>query len=143
MPDLSRRRLLGLLAASAAAAPLSALAGTLLPPQGALRRNPRRRSTGPPPAACCGAGIPTSAQHFAFEYYPWYRTDPWRHWDQWDRRPPLDIAATSMPLLGPYDSRDARVLERHARWIADTRCRCDQRELVGPRRLTRTGPCRC
>ncbi len=55
-----------------------------------------------------------------FEYYPWYGTSPWRHWDQWERRPPADIAATSMPELGPYDSLDARVIERHARWIAAT-----------------------
>src|SRR5207244_2473001 len=23
-------------------------------------------------------------RHFVFEYYPWYRTDPWFHWNQWD-----------------------------------------------------------
>jgi Glycosyl hydrolase family 99 len=59
-------------------------------------------------------------RHFVFEYYPWYANDPWRHWDQWDRRPPIDIAATSMPLLGPYDSRSRATLERHARWIAES-----------------------
>ena len=58
-------------------------------------------------------------RHFVFEYYPWYATDPVRHWDQWDRRPPVDIAASSMPLLGPYDSHAADVIEQHARWIAD------------------------
>ena len=58
-------------------------------------------------------------RHFVFEYYPWYATDPVRHWDQWRRRPPLDVAASSMPLLGPYDSRSAAVIEQHARWIAD------------------------
>ena len=58
-------------------------------------------------------------RHFVFEYYPWYATDPFRHWDQWSRRPPVDIAASSMPLLGPYDSRAAAVIEQHARWIAD------------------------
>ena len=57
-------------------------------------------------------------RHFAFEYYPWYATAPWYHWDEAGRVPPLDIAATSYPLLGPYDSRDLKVIERHARWIA-------------------------
>jgi hypothetical protein len=42
------------------------------------------------------------------------------HWDQWDRRPPNDIGATSMPLLGPYDSRDTQTLEVHARWIDES-----------------------
>lgn len=59
-------------------------------------------------------------RHFVFEYYPWYGTDPVRHWDQWERRPPLDIAATSMPRLGPYDSRARTVIEQHARWIAES-----------------------
>jgi hypothetical protein len=59
-------------------------------------------------------------RHFVFEYYPWYGTNPWRHWDQWERTPPLDIAATSMPRLGPYDSRSAAVIEQHARWIAES-----------------------
>lgn len=58
-------------------------------------------------------------RHFAFEYYPWYRTNPWEHWQQFDRVPPLDIASTMMPLLGPYDSLDTKVIEQHARWIAD------------------------
>jgi hypothetical protein len=57
---------------------------------------------------------------FIFEYYPWYGTNPWRHWNQWDRVPPYDIAATSVPDLGPYDSRDTRVLERHAEWIVES-----------------------
>jgi Glycosyl hydrolase family 99 len=93
-------------------------AGTLsLPPQirhpvagvnlGALGAALRRR-------------FPDLRRRFIFEYYPWYASDPWRHWDQWDRVPPVDIAATSMPLLGPYDSRVARVIEEHARWIAET-----------------------
>ncbi|HET7747018.1 MAG TPA: twin-arginine translocation signal domain-containing protein, partial [Vicinamibacteria bacterium] len=32
-------------------------------------------------------------RHFVFEYYPWYGASPWRHWDQWGRRPPDDLAA--------------------------------------------------
>ena len=121
MPDLSRRRLLGLLAASAAAAPFGALAEPLLlPPQGALRRNPSAQFDWAAAGRVLRRRHPNLGHHFAFEYYPWYGTDPWRHWDQWDRRPPLDIAATSLPVLGPYDARDARVLERHAQWIAGT-----------------------
>ncbi len=58
-------------------------------------------------------------RHFVFEYYPWYGNDPFRHWQQWDREPPVDIAASSVPLLGPYDSRATAVIEQHARWIAD------------------------
>lgn len=59
-------------------------------------------------------------RHFVFEYYPWYATNPWRHWDQWDRRPPADLASTYLPRLGAYDSRDRNVLEQHARWIAES-----------------------
>lgn len=72
------------------------------------------------------APLPTLASRFpdlrrriVFEYYPWYGVDPWYHWNEAGRQPPLDIAATSMPRLGPYDSRDLRVIEQHARWIAD------------------------
>lgn len=84
------------------------------------RRNPR------PPVDWAAAGRmlrqrhPDLARHFIFEYYPWYSTDPWRHWNQWDRQPPGDIAASSLPALGPYDSRDPGVLEQHARWIAES-----------------------
>jgi glycosyl hydrolase family 99 len=58
--------------------------------------------------------------HFIFEYYPWYGTNPWRHWDASARTPPYDIAATSFPELGPYDSGNPRVLEQHARWIVES-----------------------
>ena len=59
-------------------------------------------------------------RHFIFEYYPWYGTNPYRHWDQWDRVPPLDLASHYVPSLGAYDSASAAILERHARWIADS-----------------------
>jgi hypothetical protein len=59
-------------------------------------------------------------RHFIFEYYPWYGTDPWFHWDGAGRRPPAAIAASGLPLLGAYDSRSARVVEQHARWIAES-----------------------
>ncbi len=63
--------------------------------------------------------FPDLRRHFVFEYYPWYGTSPWVHWEQWERNPPTDLAATSVPLLGAYDSRSAKVLEQHARWMAD------------------------
>ena len=59
-------------------------------------------------------------RHFIFEYYPWYANPPIRHWEQWGRVPPLDLAANAMPLLGAYDSRSASVLEQHARWIVES-----------------------
>jgi Glycosyl hydrolase family 99 len=58
-------------------------------------------------------------RHFAFEYYPWYRTDPWEHWPEGGHHPPADFGSNFMPALGLYDSRSTVVMERHARWIAD------------------------
>ena len=63
--------------------------------------------------------FPDLRRHLVFEYYPWYATDPFLHWQQWDRVPPLDLAANTVPHLGAYDSRSVAVLEQHARWIAD------------------------
>ncbi len=59
-------------------------------------------------------------RHFVFEYYPWYANDPFRHWQQWGREPPTDLAANTVPLLGAYDSRSTAVIEQHARWIAES-----------------------
>ena len=59
-------------------------------------------------------------RHFVFDYYPWYAADPFRHWTQWDRVPPIDLAANTMPLLEAYDSRSRAVVEQHARWIAES-----------------------
>jgi len=65
------------------------------------------------------ARFPDLRRHFIFEYYPWYFTNPYHHWDQADRRPPIDIASNYMPKLGAYDSRSIAVLEQHARWIQE------------------------
>jgi len=59
-------------------------------------------------------------RHFIFEYYPWYGTDPWRHWDGSGRTPPAELSASLLPLLGGYDSRAVKTIEQHARWIADS-----------------------
>src|SRR5947199_5623936 len=59
-------------------------------------------------------------RHFVFEYYPWYRTDPWEHWNEGGRHPPLQIASNYMPRLGAYDSRSRAVIEQHAAWIAES-----------------------
>jgi hypothetical protein len=73
-----------------------------------------------PPSRSLVERFPDLRRHFVFEYYPWYAADPYRHWDQYDRVPPIDIAANYVPSLGPYDSRSTAVLEQHARWIADS-----------------------
>jgi Glycosyl hydrolase family 99 len=58
-------------------------------------------------------------RHFVFEYYPWYRTDPWEHWPEGGHHPPADFGSNFVPLLGLYDSRSTAVMEQHARWIAE------------------------
>jgi hypothetical protein len=59
-------------------------------------------------------------RHFVFEYYPWYRTDPWEHWPEAGSHPPDTIGSNYMPALGAYDSRSTSVMEQHARWIVDS-----------------------
>ena len=59
-------------------------------------------------------------RHFVFEYYPWYRTDPWEHWPEGGHHPPADFGSNYLPALGLYDSRSTAVMERHAQWIADS-----------------------
>jgi Glycosyl hydrolase family 99 len=59
-------------------------------------------------------------RHFVFEYYPWYQTDPYDHWNEGGHRPPFDIASPMVPALGAYDSGDAQVIAQHARWIAES-----------------------
>lgn len=65
------------------------------------------------------ARFPEPHRHFIFEYYPWYGASPFRHWQQWDRVPPSDVASMLMPRLGAYDSRDLAVIEQHALWIRE------------------------
>jgi glycoprotein endo-alpha-1,2-mannosidase len=83
------------------------------------RRVPDRSDRSPERERTPLARIADLRRHFVFEYYPWYRANPWGHWNESGRMPPEDIAASSYPLLGPYDSRDVKVIEQHARWIAD------------------------
>ena len=70
-------------------------------------------------AAHLAARIPSLSRHFIFEYYAWYETAPYRHWNLFDREPPFDLAANYVPSLGAYDSRSTAVIEQHARWIAE------------------------
>ena len=71
-------------------------------------------------ATSLASRFPDLRRHFIFEYYPWYGGPPdYDHWDFWNRRPPNDLASPYVPRLGAYDVRDRRVLEQHARWIAD------------------------
>ena len=76
------------------------------------------------PWAEIGSGLrarfPDLRRHFVFEYYAWYANTPFRHWQQWGRQPPADLAANAVPRLGAYDSRSTRVIEQHARWIAES-----------------------
>lgn len=92
-------------------------------PRDETRRPDRRREKTPAPydtwREYLSSRFPDLRRHFVFEYYPWYASNPWQHWNDAERQPPYDIAAHAIPLLGPYDSRDRAVLERHARWIAD------------------------
>ena len=56
-----------------------------------------RRRGGPRPASTAGERLRSRfrnlRRHFMFEYYPWYQTDPWRHWDEGGRQPPFDIGS--------------------------------------------------
>lgn len=63
--------------------------------------------------------FPNLRRHFVFEYYAWYRTSPWQHWNEAGHTPPDTIAATTIPALGLYDSTHAAVIEQHARWMAE------------------------
>ena len=124
---ISRRRFM---AAALAAAPAALSAGCLPPGKREEPTQPPRTNPDPgPPAVPAPSEWAAFAaklavfrdlrRHFIFEYYPWYQSDPWRHWDEAGRNPPLDIGSFAVPALGPYDSRDAKAIEQHARWIAE------------------------
>lgn len=119
-PGLSRRRFLAqcLAGVPAARAGLLAAQDTRRAPRGG--EDARRRDE-PVTLAQIGdrlrATYPDLSHHFVFEYYPWYGTNPWAHWDADGRRPPGEIASSYLPALGPYDSQDRRVIEQHAKWI--------------------------
>ena len=114
---LSRRDFLAACLATGATADLAARTSSAFPPAGLTAAGP-----GPFPWRQFGdllrARFRDLRRHFVFEYYPWYAADPFRHWTQWDRVPPADLAANTMPQLGAYDSRSRVVVEQHARWIA-------------------------
>ena len=80
--------------------------------------------------------FPDLRRHFVFEYYPWYATNPYQHWDQYGRHPPVDLASNYMPRLGAYDSADTRVIEQHARWIADVGVGAVNLSWWGPGNIT-------
>src|SRR5262245_41866688 len=111
-PMASRRRFLSSLLATGAGLGLRAPRAACVPPPFAPRESSLLAAlrAGDPatlaalapatPSLLPAQAAPALAQrfsdlrrHFVFEYYPWYRADPWFHWDQWERRPPDDIAA--------------------------------------------------
>jgi hypothetical protein len=107
--ELSRRAWMKSAALAAAgladgASPLSALA---VPPADDQRRPQLRR-------------FADLRRHFLFEYYPWYRNDPWQAWTEAGHHPPADFGSNYLPALGLYDSRSTAVIEQHARWIAQS-----------------------
>ncbi len=115
----NRRDFLTACLAAGGSAGLAARAGAYPPPPGLAARGSERfpwRRFGD----LLRARFRDPRRHFVFDYYPWYAADPFRHWTQWDRVPPVDLAANTMPLLGAYDSRSRAVVERHARWIAES-----------------------
>jgi glycoprotein endo-alpha-1,2-mannosidase len=88
-------------------------------------------------AAGAAAPPPCASRVMAF-YYGWYGGAPaWRHWADADPSFPhdpdtvvtsgpqypggvrRDIAATDYPLLGPYDSQTASVIDQHLAWAEE------------------------
>ena len=79
--------------------------------------DPRRAR---PPRARLDTRFGDLRRHFIFEYYPWYGTNPYRHWEEGGHVPPIDLASNYMPKLGAYDSKATTAIEQHARWILDS-----------------------
>ena len=116
---VSRRRFLAQCLAALPAAQVAAQIDRAGVPRGRDRITRRDEALSLPQiGAKLRATYPDLPNHFIFEYYPWYGVNPWRHWDADGRIPPSEIASAYRPALGPYDSRDTRVLEQHAKWIA-------------------------
>jgi glycosyl hydrolase family 99 len=78
-----------------------------------------RRHVGAAPRSALARRFADLPRHFIFEYYPWYSLNPVEHWNQDDRRPPIDLASNYMPRLGAYDSKSVTVIEQHAKWIRE------------------------
>ena len=98
----------------------AALAGADVLAQRGAQPQPSRPGARPAPAPKVKTlkdRFPDLSRHFIFEYYPWYTTEPFRHWNDSGRRPPVDIASNYMPKLGAYNSSSLAVMEQHAKWI--------------------------
>lgn len=56
-------------------------------------------------------------------YYPWYGNPQvsgrWIHWSGVDEAKRDIASSTHYPQLGPYDSHDPKLCERHARWAEE------------------------
>ncbi len=56
-------------------------------------------------------------------YYPWYghvaRQGRWIHWDGVNEQARDIASSTHYPLLGPYDSQDPEVVDRHFAWAKE------------------------
>src|SRR5215510_8838842 len=104
---VSRRRFLSAGIRAGLAAPLLGVACR----SGSPIETPTAPATPTPsPGSDLAALYPDLRRHFIFEYYPWYGGPPgYRHWEQFDRVPPLDLASNYMPRLGAYDSRSAEI----------------------------------
>ena len=58
-------------------------------------------------------------RRFGFKFLPW-STRSLASLERSGSPPPADLATEYFPLLGAYDSRSTTVIERHARWIAES-----------------------
>jgi glycoprotein endo-alpha-1,2-mannosidase len=65
------------------------------------------------------AGSERTALVFYYSWYanPVYNAD-WQHWQEYNHHPPLDLASSYFPQLGPYSSSDPYVITRHMSWIS-------------------------
>ncbi len=68
-------------------------------------------------ATALAAGVPREVLAF---YYGWYgnpqTSKRWVHWHSVDEAGRRIGGSTNYPVLGPYDSHDAEVVERHFAW---------------------------